>query len=107
HAHRLSPVHMAYGDPAGVGALRVAIASYLRTARAVSCEAEQVLVTSGSQAALRLCAAVLLARGDRVAIEDPGYPGARAAFTAAGAELVAVPVDDEGLDIAALTAMRQ
>lgn len=107
HAHRLAPLHMAYGDPAGLGALRLAIAAHLRTARAVNCEAEQVLVTSGSQAGLRLCAAVLLARGDRVAIEEPGYPGARAAFTAAGADIVPVPVDDEGIDVSALAAMRQ
>ncbi len=102
HAHRLTPAHLAYGDPAGLGALRIAIAAHLRTARAVNCEAENVLVTSGSQAGLRLSAAVLLERGDRVAIEDPCYPGARAAFTAAGAELVPIPVDEEGLDVAAL-----
>jgi GntR family transcriptional regulator/MocR family aminotransferase len=101
-AHRLTPTDLAYGDPAGVGALRLAIAAHLRTARAVNCEADNVLVTSGSQAGLRLSAAVLLKRGDRVAIEDPGYPGARAAFAAAGAELVPIPVNEEGLDVAAL-----
>jgi GntR family transcriptional regulator/MocR family aminotransferase len=97
---------MAYGDPAGVGVLRAAIAEHLRTARAVRCEAEQVLVVSGSQAALRLCAAVLLGRGDRVAIEEPGYPLARIALAANGAELVPVAVDDEGIDVAALRALR-
>ena len=106
HAHRLAPMHMAYGDPAGVGALRAAIAAHLRTARAVHCEAEHVLVVSGSQAALRLSATVLLGRGDRVAIEEPGYPGARAAVAATGAELVPVPVDAEGIDVAALSALR-
>jgi GntR family transcriptional regulator/MocR family aminotransferase len=107
HAHRMSPAHLAYGDPAGLGALRNAIAGHLRTARAVNCEADNVLVTTGSQAGLRLCAAVLLARGDRVAIEEPGYPGARAGFAAAGAELVPIPVDDEGIDVGALAAARQ
>ena len=106
-SHRMSPSHMAYGDPAGVGALRDAIAEHLRVARAVRCEAEQVLVTAGSQPGLRLCAAVLLEPGDRVAMEEPGYPGARAAFVAAGAELVPIPVDDEGIDVAALAALRQ
>jgi GntR family transcriptional regulator/MocR family aminotransferase len=101
-ARRLAPIHMAYGDPAGVGALRAAIADHLRTARAVRCEPEQLLVVSGSQAALRLCAAVLLRRGDRVAVEEPGYPGAHAAVRASGAELVSAPVDDEGIDIQAL-----
>jgi GntR family transcriptional regulator / MocR family aminotransferase len=104
HAHALSPAQMAYSDPAGIVALRVAIAEHLRLARGVRCEAEQVLIASGSQAALRLSAAVLLARGDRVAIEEPGYPGARSALAAAGAELVPVPVDDEGLGVEALRA---
>jgi GntR family transcriptional regulator/MocR family aminotransferase len=102
HAHTLKPADMAYGDPAGLVSLRVAIAEHLRTARAVRCEAEQVLIVSGSQAALRLAAAVLLQRGDRVAMEEPGYPGARAALAAGGAELVQVPVDAEGLDVASL-----
>ncbi|MEP6730096.1 MAG: PLP-dependent aminotransferase family protein [bacterium] len=102
HAHSLSPAHMAYGDPAGLGVLRSAIAEHVRTARAVACEAEQVLVVSGSQAALRLCATVLLTRGDRVALEDPGYPGARAALGTSGAELAPIAVDDEGIDVAAL-----
>jgi GntR family transcriptional regulator/MocR family aminotransferase len=95
---------MAYGDPAGLGALRSAIAEHVRTARAVRCEADQVLVVSGSQAALRLCATVLVGRGDRVAVEEPGYPGARAALAVEGAELVPIPVDDEGIDVRALSA---
>src|SRR5688572_14280335 len=84
HAHALTHVQMAYGDPAGLMPLRVAIADHLRLARAVRCEAEQVLVVSGSQAALRLAATVLLARGDRVAVEEPGYPGARSALAVSG-----------------------
>jgi GntR family transcriptional regulator / MocR family aminotransferase len=107
HAHKLTPTDLAYGDPAGLGPMRVAIASHLRTARAVNCEARHVLVTSGSQAGLRISAAVLLARGDRVAMEEPGYPGAHAAFTAAGAEIVPIPVNEEGIDVAALSAIRQ
>ena len=103
-AHGLTHAQMAYGEPAGLPPLREAIAAHLRLARAVRCEAEQVLVTSGSQAALRLAAAVLLAPGDRVAIEEPGYPGARSALAAGGAELVPVMVDDEGLSVTALRA---
>ena len=102
HAHALKPSQMAYGDPAGLASLRAAVAEHLRAARGVRCEAEQVLIVSGSQAALRLAAGVLLARGDRVALEEPGYPGARAALGASGAELVAVPVDEEGLSVASL-----
>ncbi len=102
HAHALRHEQMAYGDPAGLVPLRVAVAEHLRAARAVRCEAEQVLIVSGSHAALRLVTAVLVERGDRVAVEEPGYPGARAALGAGGAELVSVPVDEEGMSVAAL-----
>jgi GntR family transcriptional regulator / MocR family aminotransferase len=104
HAHRLTHAQMAYGDPAGMAPLRGAIADHLRIARGVRCEAEQVLIVSGSQAALRLAAAVLLRRGDSAAVEEPGYPGAQAALAAGGANLVPVPVDEEGMSVAALRA---
>jgi len=96
---------MAYGDPAGLGVLRAAIASHLRSARRVRCEENDVIVVSGSQAALRLCANVLLTRESRAAIEEPGYPGARAALTAGGATVVPVPVDADGIDVDRLDAL--
>ena len=102
HAHGLTHAQMAYGDPAGLVPLRVAVAEHLRASRAVRCEADQVLIVSGSQAALRVATAVLLSRGDRVAVEEPGYPVARAALSASGAELVSVPVDEEGMSVASL-----
>jgi GntR family transcriptional regulator/MocR family aminotransferase len=102
HAHALTHANMAYGDPAGLPALRAAVAAYLRAARAVRCEADQVLIVSGSQAALRLAVAVLLDRGDRVAVEEPGYPLARAAIEAGRARVVPIPVDEDGLDVQAL-----
>jgi GntR family transcriptional regulator/MocR family aminotransferase len=102
HAHGLTHAQMAYGDPAGEVPLRLAIADHLRTARAVRCEAEQVLIVSGSQAALRLASTVLLTPGDRAAVEEPSYPFARAALSAGGAELVPVPVDQEGMSVASL-----
>ncbi len=102
YAHGLTHAQMAYGDPAGQVSLREAVAEHLRAARAVRCEAEQVLIVSGSQAALRLATAVLLERGSRVAVEEPCYPGARTALGANGAELVSLPVDDEGLSVASL-----
>ncbi len=101
-ARALTPDEMAYGDPCGLAPLRQSIAEHLRMTRGVRCEADQVLIVSGSQPALRLCAAVLLRHRDRVALEEPGYPGARAAFEAHGAEMVAVPVDADGLDVTAL-----
>jgi GntR family transcriptional regulator/MocR family aminotransferase len=93
---------LAYSDPAGTRSLRVAIAEHLRASRAVRCVADQVLIVSGSQAALRLAAATLLEPNDRVAVEEPGYFGAHRALRAAGAQLVPVPVDEEGLHVATL-----
>ncbi len=87
-----------YGDPMGWRPFREAIAGYLRTARAVRCEAEQILVVSGSQQALEVSARALLDPGSPVWVEEPGYGGARDVLATAGARLVPVPVDDEGLD---------
>ncbi|HEX7150250.1 MAG TPA: PLP-dependent aminotransferase family protein [Thermoanaerobaculia bacterium] len=102
HAKTMSIEQMAYGDPAGHHPLRAAIADYLRTARAVRCEADDVLIVSGSQMALQICAQALLPRGTTVGVEDPGYPGAGEALIRAGATRVAIPVDDEGLTVDAL-----
>jgi GntR family transcriptional regulator/MocR family aminotransferase len=89
-----------YGNPAGHPPLRCAIAEYLRAARGVNCSWEQVIVTSGSQQALDLAARVLLDPGDTAWVEDPGYFGARGAWTAAGVRCASIPVDAEGLSVA-------
>jgi GntR family transcriptional regulator/MocR family aminotransferase len=91
-----------YGPQEGYGPLREAIADYVRRVRGVVCEPEQVLVVNGAQQALDLAARVLLEPGDRVVIEEPHFPGARRVFLAAGARLVTVPVDSEGLNAEAL-----
>lgn len=90
---------LGYGDPAGYRPLREEISAYLGAARAVRCAWEQVIVVSGSQQALDLAARVLLDPGDAAWVEDPGYAGARGALTAAGARIVPVPVDGEGLRV--------
>jgi GntR family transcriptional regulator/MocR family aminotransferase len=90
-----------YSDPMGSMDFRECIAAYLRTARAVRCEARQIMIVSGSQQALDLCARVLLDPGSRVWAEDPGYYLMRSALTLAGCILIPVPVDSEGLDVAA------
>jgi GntR family transcriptional regulator/MocR family aminotransferase len=92
---------LGYGDPAGYWPLRREISAHLATARAVRCDPEQVIVVSGSQQALDLASRVLLDPGDAVWVEDPGYMGARGALAGSGARLVPVPVDDEGLVVAA------
>ena len=94
------------GDPAGLPALRGAIARYLATARAVVCEADQVIVTSGAQQGISLACQVLLDAGETVLVEDPVYPGVLGAFAGAGVVPVPVPVDAEGFDVAAAEAAR-
>ncbi|HYW38345.1 MAG TPA: aminotransferase class I/II-fold pyridoxal phosphate-dependent enzyme [Terriglobales bacterium] len=93
------PFH--YGDQIGSKALRETIASYLRTARSLHCEAEQIMIVSGSQHAIEISARALLDPGSRVWVEEPGYRLARSVFALAGCHLVPVPVDNEGLDVAA------
>ena len=72
--------------------------------RAVVCDPSEVIVVNGSQQALDLIARVLVERGDRVAIEEPHYNGIREVLRAAGARLLPVPVDRDGLDPARLPA---
>jgi GntR family transcriptional regulator / MocR family aminotransferase len=89
-------------DSMGVPALRAALAGHLRVSRAVRCTPDQILVTRGVAGSLRLLAAALLRPGDRVAIEDPGYPAARAVFAAHGARIVACRADEHGLVVSEL-----
>src|SRR5215470_17965995 len=86
-----------YAHVAGYPRLREAIAAYLRSARAVKCEAEQVIVVPGTQVALELITQMLLDPGDTVLMEDPGYFGVRGVFIRAGARVTPVPVDQEGI----------
>lgn len=90
---------LGYGDPQGYAPLREAIAAHLSSARGVNCTAEQVVITSGAQQALDLTARIFITPGDTVLTEDPCYLEARGAFEAAGANIVPVPVDGEGIDI--------
>lgn len=101
HCRRPDPDLLHYGNPMGLEPLREAVAEYLRTARAVRCEAEQIMIVSGSQQALELSARVLLERDSPVWVEEPGYFGTHRVLRLAGARLVPVPVDDQGLDVGA------
>ncbi len=93
---------MGYGDPAGERGLRDALARHLAVARSLRVEADGIVVTAGAQQALDLLGRVLLEPGETVAVEDPGYPVARALFVTHGASVVGVPVDGEGLVVSAL-----
>ena len=101
HSRNMEPKSFRYGNQMGSEALRKTIASYLRTARSVRCEAEQVMIVSGSQHALEISARVLLDPASSVWMEEPGYGLARHAFALTGCQVVPVPVDEEGLDVAA------
>jgi GntR family transcriptional regulator/MocR family aminotransferase len=93
------------GDPAGHRDLRQAVADYLRHARGVMCDAEQVLILSGIRQAVDLTCRLLLDPGDAVWLENPCYPGLRAAIAASAAKLVHVPVDEEGMAVDRALAM--
>jgi GntR family transcriptional regulator/MocR family aminotransferase len=94
----LGPDALEYSEAVrGYGPLCGEIAAYVARSRGVSCSADQVVVVNGSQQALDMCARLLLEPGDEVALEDPGYSGARRVFAAHGARLRPVPLDGEGL----------
>jgi GntR family transcriptional regulator / MocR family aminotransferase len=98
---RASTASLEGGDPGGHPALRKAIAAHLAAARGVRCTWEQVLVTGGTQEAFEEILRLLLDPGDEAWVEDPGYLGAHRAVRVTGGRLVPVPVDAEGLDVAA------
>ncbi len=89
-------------DSAGHEGLRVEIARRLHGARGIRRSPEQIVITNGAQQGIDLCTRLLVSAGDTVIIEDPGYEGAEALFAAAGATIVPVPVDRDGLNPALL-----
>lgn len=99
------PGILAYGDPRGQLRLRTAVGSMLRSTRGLDPDPQRLLVTRGSQQALALVARALVRPGDAVAVEALGYPPAWEAFRAAGARLVPVPLDGDGLRVDALEAL--
>jgi GntR family transcriptional regulator/MocR family aminotransferase len=82
-----------------------AIAAHLRTERGLQCRPDQIYITSGAQQAFHFLAEILVDPGDKIWFENPGSRVARYSFSARGAELIAVPVDDEGLDVKQATAL--
>ncbi len=92
---------LGYAHSGGHPSLKLALCEYLAQSRGVVCEPEQIIIVSGAQAALDLASRMLIDPGDEVWLEEPGYPGARGALLAAGAQLVPVPVGPLGLDVSA------
>jgi GntR family transcriptional regulator / MocR family aminotransferase len=90
-----------YSTPGGYRPLREAIAAHVAVTRGIRCSPDQVMIMSAAQHALAYCARMLCDPGDPAWLEEPGYFGARSALTAAGASIVPVPVDAQGLNVAA------
>jgi GntR family transcriptional regulator / MocR family aminotransferase len=104
HLRKLSPAVFNYIErSAGDERLRSEIAAYVTRLRAVRCSTEQVIIVSGSQQGLELCARLLIDLGDEVGFENPGYPGARRVFAANGARLLPLPIDRNGAVVRGLS----
>jgi GntR family transcriptional regulator/MocR family aminotransferase len=90
---------LSFTDVRGYPPLREAIAQYVMTARGVRCTAEQVVVVNGAQHGIDIMARLLLDPGDMAWVEDPGWRPMRATLRASGAQLVRIPVDEQGIDV--------
>ena len=86
-----------YGEPAGLPALRTAIANHLAAARGIMADPSRIVIVSGIQEGLTIAARLFLTRGTLSVVEDPCYLGAARAFEAADAEVISVAVDQDGL----------
>lgn len=98
-ARQMSAGTLTYQHAAGYPPLCRAIAEYLTVVRGLRCTPEQIVVVAGAQGGFDLAARLLVDAGDQVWMEDPGYVGARGAFLGAGAEVIPIPVDGEGLRV--------
>src|SRR6185295_15937485 len=93
----MQPSDMVHPAVYGVPALRTQIATYLRVSRGITCSPSQIFVTSGYRYTIELIAHSLLKAGDRVWLEDPGYPPTREILGHMHIAAVPVPVDREGV----------
>jgi GntR family transcriptional regulator / MocR family aminotransferase len=94
---RATPRDLLGAGPHGAPALQQEVWEYLQRERGVRCAREQVLIVAGVREALDLVSRVVLHPGDTAMLEDPGYRGARAVFSAHGATLLPAPVDADGI----------
>jgi len=105
-ARRLGARRLAYQAPGGADELRNALAQYLARARGVVSSPEQIVIVHGSQQAIDLVTRLLVDPGSRVVVEEPHYSGFAFCLRAAGAELVPIPIDAQGLVTAELAPIR-
>ncbi len=99
HARNPRPDRLREVDAKGYAPLREALAEHLRVYRGVACAADHVVIAGGTQQLLDVTTRLLLDEGDAAWMEEPGHFGAREILRAAGAHLVPVPVDGEGIDV--------
>jgi len=92
-----SPQLTTYGDPAGHPLLREAIASHLGPSRGIRVNSQRIIVVTGTQMALNIVCRLLVGVGSKVIVEDPCYEGASNVFESYGGQLLAIPVDSQGL----------
>jgi GntR family transcriptional regulator/MocR family aminotransferase len=96
-----------HSDPFGYMPLREAICNYLIRSRSVNCTPDRVAIFSGAQGALDLIGRLLIDHGDAVALENPGFPGARRSMITHGAEVIPIPVDGQGMIVEHLQSLNQ
>ncbi|MGX1788702.1 MocR-like pyridoxine biosynthesis transcription factor PdxR [Bosea sp. NPDC055332] len=99
HIVAASADQLGYGDPRGSLSLRTEVARHLAANRGIRCDPGCIMITSGTQQGLRLCAEALLCPGDAIWLEEPGYYAAHGTLRAVGMRLIPVPVDGEGIRI--------
>lgn len=107
HWRSRTALDLGYGEGGGLRALKEQIALYLREARGVHCDPEQVIVVAHTLQSMTLVSQVLLDAGDAVLVEDPSYITELANLTAAGIRTISLPIDAEGLDLSAADATAQ
>ncbi|SAK74234.1 MocR-like pyridoxine biosynthesis transcription factor PdxR [Caballeronia ptereochthonis] len=95
---RASPDLLTYAPGGGYRPLRRALSDYLRVARSVKCQPDQIIITTGIHQSIDLAVRLLTDFGDRAWVEEPCYWGARSVLQSSGLTLVPVPVDEEGLN---------
>ncbi|AQH01270.1 DNA-binding protein [Burkholderia sp. KK1] len=98
---RASPDLLTYAPGSGYRPLRRALSDYLRVARSVKCQPDQIIITTGIHQSIDLTVRLLTDFGDRAWVEEPCYWGVRSVLQSSGLTLVPVPVDEEGLNPAA------
>lgn len=106
HWSSSTPASLTHVDPAGVPELRHELTGHVRLTRGVDCDADQVIITTGSEQALDLLSRIVLEPGDRIAIEDPSSLGVQYLYRSHQAELLPIGVDHDGANVDELCAVR-